>query len=461
MIIPSFVIISYAVNIFTGKLGIRCVETVYILIRVSVLGYIIWRFYAVSNGGNNFSYFYSPVTVCVFFFSYYISRIKSSTNLCWVLKLSMTAICILYYTSEIHNILTWFPLLHAGTYILPDNLPSPNDLEEVNPNPNVNSPPSGSVTKPNANNPTFTHPINKTIRWSGETTPNAIGSTVGHIIKAVVENAGPVIVTTGGVSAGAKVMASSGASPAVKVGGTLVVGAGALVISEVAKNVTKTEQGEGSQILKVLEGILKKESGSGSGSGMSTPGTGQFNYFAPTSGGISSWWDIVMSFVPKDLAQDVIMRIPSGASEGVYGHYNLLFMKYNLLIYLMLGCLILVAISYFFQYVLSLMQRNRNFLAEHTPKILGLGSFASSKWPNILIVILRLSIFLNYWTMFQSIYFMYENYIPNDVGPIYDTVLANQTGIAAEITDGQVVSQLPQQELDPTVKEVETEIEQQ
>lgn len=440
MIIPGFNIVYSAASFFTGKLVFRNSDIVFLtLVYAGILVCTVWSFPTVFN--DTIYYIIKCFVVYILFYNFF-TFVSFNPR---ILKLGMAFIVILSFSYLVQYAQAWNAFQHLNFYAYSDDvfyLFSVNDQYDT---------PNEASGSDSTTNPTYTHPINKTIRWNVETTPIAIANTVGHVTKSIVENVGSTIALTGGLSAGAKVMASTAASPLVKIGGTLAVGAIGLGISEVTKNVTKARQGDGSRLLEALEDVVKKGSGSGF---TSTPGGGQFHSFVPI--GISNWWDIIVSFIPKDLTQDVIMRIPSGASEGVHGHYNLLFMKYNLLVYLMLGCLILLAFSYFLQFVLSLMQRNSNFLVEHTPKIIGLGRFASSKWPNILIIILRFSIFMNYWTMFQGIYFMYENYIPIDTGPIYDTVLANQTITSAEITNGLEVAQLPQQKLNSTVEIVET-----
>ncbi len=386
---------------------------VYALASINILGFIVWSYFPL--------FFNTVYSILFVFFSYsiiilplvgFFIDLKSSTFQLRFIKLVIFVICSIFVYCLIYSYATkvgfvnqeisFFGHFNNHFFVL-----SPSDVSDstvnLSPVPNTTVSARVSVSVPQ--------------------------ETAGHIWNAInSSNIGNAIVVSSSVTAGGVIASSVAGTPLAKIGTFMGISAGGTLLGQLSKSISKMEEGSGGGFMRGLKGAGGPELPYRPGS----PGNGGFS-FAPSGGGLDDsevWWSFLFRNLPEWVTQDLAQRVPTTPGP-VFGHYNLLFLQYNLIVYLMVVIVIFVVVAYFNIGLLKLMRSYRTYLMDNFPKTIG--RFASSHSLTILIKLYWISIFVNYWNIFQCILFMYTHFIPNDIGIICDTAIMEPISPAVEI----------------------------
>lgn len=210
------------------------------------------------------------------------------------------------------------------------------------------------------------------------------------------------VVTTGIVLGSARKVAASAPTPASKLlvfGGTSLIGYGLDAGNKALMNANSTNA------TREIAGLSIQRASSPE------------NPFAPSvleQMDTSSW---VSWLLPEFVKSEISSRIPF---DPLYpeGTYNLLFMKYNLLIYILMVGLVVILIVGGLILVIKLMktERAKAFLPNKVVNIL------SSKVVYYAILVNQAGLVYLLYVMANTIYYLYNNQIPVELGDICDAV---------------------------------------
>lgn len=196
------------------------------------------------------------------------------------------------------------------------------------------------------------------------------------------------IQATGSIAIGAKIASSVAGGPVTKtVTFTAVAGIGR-TLSSLNNRKGKITRGQDSNVVNNVVDVVPQ---------IPTRPDSPSNPFNGGSGFLSSPTDETWSFfwhhVPDFIRQSLAVRIPA-VSGPINGQYNLLFLQYNLMVYLMALSVVFIALGYFIIIILKTIRSKREFLQTHIPRTLG--RVAASNWLNIAIKINQFGILLHY-----------------------------------------------------------------
>lgn len=118
------------------------------------------------------------------------------------------------------------------------------------------------------------------------------------------------------------------------------------------------------------------------------------------------------------MQQDLIARIPH-TLDNAEGTYQVLFMQYNLLVYLMYFAVFFLVLSLLIICVFLLLLNYHSYLVLHYPKTLG--RLAEKKqFITLTIYGNAFGAFLNLCLLVQAITYLKSNYLPHNLGYICD-----------------------------------------
>lgn len=134
----------------------------------------------------------------------------------------------------------------------------------------------------------------------------------------------------------------------------------------------------------------------------------------------SLFWDYLPKFLPDWMNQDIASRLPSSPNNGTY---HILFMQYNLFIYILCILFFFTLLCIGLISILTWTKNNREYLIE---KVLPtfLAKFLPSKSVlDAIILINKVSLIIYAVSYSYGLYFLYINPIPGDLGMICDNLI--------------------------------------
>ena len=127
------------------------------------------------------------------------------------------------------------------------------------------------------------------------------------------------------------------------------------------------------------------------------------------------WFSCIIRII-----DDISSRISSAGINST-GTYNILFMQYNLMVYIMLICILGILFGMLVLSVSIPLKKNTEYLSHRFPKTIG--KFASSRYLDIIILFNQLGIMFTFFVLIKCVLFLYYNHIPADLGVMCDTIL--------------------------------------
>jgi hypothetical protein len=231
--------------------------------------------------------------------------------------------------------------------------------------------------------------------------------------QKLVDDATTAVSSVGALAAGAKVAASVTGGPRTKVRvalGTAV--GGALLMNAVNKNVSEVNTFE-----------VAKRLGKEKRLPSARPSSPTDNFFinSPIEQNESSF--NLLSHLPNWIKDDIAARVPL-TDYNATGEYNVLFMKYNLFVYIMIICVFAIFFGLALNWLLNTIKNNNEFMNKYFPKTLGRLSSSSSL--KLIIVVNQVGVLYIFLAIVKCIVFMYLNYIPSDLGTICDIAIKSK-----------------------------------
>ena len=130
----------------------------------------------------------------------------------------------------------------------------------------------------------------------------------------------------------------------------------------------------------------------------------------------------LFSYFPS-LKTILLDRLPDECPENILITYQSLFTQYNIMVLISLFSLFIIVYLYTIIYCLMFLKMNKAYLLVNYPN--SLGKVANSRYTDYYIILLTLSVYLNFIVIGQCLYFMFVNYIPSNIGNITDMALLN------------------------------------
>ena len=128
-------------------------------------------------------------------------------------------------------------------------------------------------------------------------------------------------------------------------------------------------------------------------------------------------WDLFIEILPEWIKEDIASRLPSCPNTGTY---HILFMQYNIFVYLMSAAFLFFWFFVALIYILTWIKNNRAYFIEKV-----LPTFLSKLVPSksvlgAMIIVNKVSLMLYVIAFGFALCFLYTNPLPADLGIICD-----------------------------------------
>lgn len=155
-----------------------------------------------------------------------------------------------------------------------------------------------------------------------------------------------------------------------------------------------------------------------SGSNTQSLGGHQYNIPSPNEQEDGSlMWDILLKILPDWMKEDIASRLPSYPNTGTY---HILFMQYNIFVYIMCLAFLFMCFCIGLIYMLTCIKNNREYIIE---KVLPtfIGKLVPSKSVlGAMITVNKASLLLYVVSFGFGLFFLYINPLPADLGTVCD-----------------------------------------
>lgn len=241
---------------------------------------------------------------------------------------------------------------------------------------------------------------------------------VGADKESVFVKVSKDLLPTAGVVAGAMTLAKAvKGGPLIKVGtfaAAIAAGQAGLSVGNAIQKLTSTET-VNSVVLsqqstsKVIENVKMELTNNSTN--------------VPSSNNLDTPFSWIYHHLPQWIKEDIIARVPH-TLENAEGTYQVLFLKYNLILYGMYLSIFFLLLSLLIIGIFLLFLKYRSYLVLQYPRTLG-RVVKNQSTIKLGIYFNIFGAFLNLCVILQGICYLKVNYIPHDLGSICDAAISS------------------------------------